>query len=301
MQHYEIKRKQDLASPPVAWITIFLLLLCFFGFAMSIGQHGSWITWIHKHSYSIAQSNTYISEHNFISLLGMMFWATFSQINIWQLLFSAYFLWVFGSTIEERLGGTRYLIVVILCWLGGWLFLDYDSGVGSTTYFIGPSILIAGLIGGYLIFFPEKKLNAAMPIPKYTYRIFKEEEQVDPRELYGVNPWVVIIGFIIFQTCMHFYLRSEFTAGHLPDIDLLRPLPAMGAFLVGFALSLTLLVSVTKTVEGSPLRSLAWVKYRQLRQMDMTHEQSLIGVARLLSVPEEQIREWIGSGSGGPP
>jgi membrane associated rhomboid family serine protease len=303
MQHYEIKRAKASLEPITPIVTILLLVLCFVGFTMSIGQPASWLT---KQAFSIARFDSYFNQGDFFSLGQMMFWATFTPLSVWQLLIGAYFLWVFGSTTEERLGSMRFFLIVFLCWLAGWVFLSFDSGVSRETLFISPSLLTAGLIGGYLIFFPEKKMQAAVPMHKYTYRIFKQEASQDPRELYGINPWLVLGAFVAFQIGMQIYMHGISLLeldlkGAWTNFDLMRPLAAMGAFLVGFAVSLTVVVGATKTVEGNPLKSLAWMKYRQLRKLDMSHDQAVKGAARLLAIPEEQARDWIGSGLGGPP
>lgn len=303
MQHYEIKRTKVNLEPITPIVTILLLVLCFVGFTMSVGQPASFLA---KQAFSIAKFNSFFNQRDCIGLGQMMFWATFTPLNIGQLIIGSYFLWAFGSTTEERLGSIRFFLIVFLCWVAGWVFLSFDSGIDSETLFLGPSLLTAGMIGGYLIFFPEKKMQAAAPIHKYTYRIFKQEVSQDPRELYGINPWVVLGAFVAFQIALQVYMHGisllEWKIeGAFPEFDALRPLAAMGAFLVGFAVSLTLVVGATKTVQGNPLKSLAWMKYRQLRKLDMSHDQAVKGAARLLAIPEEQAREWIGSGMGGPP
>jgi membrane associated rhomboid family serine protease len=67
------------------------------------------------------------------------------------------FLWVFGNNIEERLGHLKYLVFYLACGalaaLCQW-FIGMNSGVPS----LGASGAIAGVLGAYLIRFPQARV-----------------------------------------------------------------------------------------------------------------------------------------------
>ncbi len=68
------------------------------------------------------------------------------------------FLWIFGNNIEDKLGHFKYLIFYITCGvlaaLAQWFF-SMQSGVPS----LGASGAIAGVMGAYIIRFPNAQIR----------------------------------------------------------------------------------------------------------------------------------------------
>lgn len=68
------------------------------------------------------------------------------------------FLWIFGNNIEDQLGHVKYLIFYITCGvlaaLAQWFF-SMQSGVPS----LGASGAIAGVMGAYIIRFPNAQIR----------------------------------------------------------------------------------------------------------------------------------------------
>lgn len=68
------------------------------------------------------------------------------------------FLWIFGNNIEDRLGHIKYLIFYITCGalaaLAQWFF-SMQSGIPS----LGASGAIAGVMGAYILRFPQAKIR----------------------------------------------------------------------------------------------------------------------------------------------
>ncbi len=73
------------------------------------------------------------------------------------------FLWIFGNNIEEKLGGIRFLIFYLTCGalaaLAQWFF-----SVGSLIPALGASGAIAGVMGAYIIRFPNAKILTLVPL-----------------------------------------------------------------------------------------------------------------------------------------
>ncbi|MCA1818086.1 MAG: rhomboid family intramembrane serine protease [Acidobacteria bacterium] len=73
------------------------------------------------------------------------------------------FLWIFGDNVEDRMGHLRYLIFYLLCG-----FIADLSHVFSTVAFganqyvpsLGASGAISGVLGGYLLLFPNRQVRA---------------------------------------------------------------------------------------------------------------------------------------------
>lgn len=82
-----------------------------------------------------------------------------------HLLGNMLFLWIFGDNIENRLGHSRYFTFYMLCGILASLshvfatsFLGQNLEIPS----LGASGAISGVMGGYLILFPKRKVNVLL-------------------------------------------------------------------------------------------------------------------------------------------
>jgi membrane associated rhomboid family serine protease len=69
------------------------------------------------------------------------------------------FLWVFGDNLEDRIGHVRYAIFYLLCGFAaalGQIVMDKDSIIPM----LGASGAISGVLGGYLLLFPHRRVKA---------------------------------------------------------------------------------------------------------------------------------------------
>jgi len=72
------------------------------------------------------------------------------------------YLWIFGDNIENRLGHRRYLIFYLLCGVLASLshvFATYFTGQNSLIPSLGASGAISGVLGAYMLLFPQRKVN----------------------------------------------------------------------------------------------------------------------------------------------
>ncbi|MBK4730104.1 rhomboid family intramembrane serine protease [Oxynema sp. CENA135] len=73
------------------------------------------------------------------------------------------FLWIFGNNVEECLGHVKYLIFYLLCGvlaaLSQWYF-SMDSTIPS----LGASGAIAGVMGAYILRYPQAKIVTLIPL-----------------------------------------------------------------------------------------------------------------------------------------
>jgi membrane associated rhomboid family serine protease len=76
--------------------------------------------------------------------------------NMWS-------LWIFGDNVEDRLGSARYLVFYLLCGLLSGLF-HLVFNLGSNIPTIGASGAIAGVMGAYIILYPQSKILTLIPI-----------------------------------------------------------------------------------------------------------------------------------------
>jgi membrane associated rhomboid family serine protease len=71
------------------------------------------------------------------------------------------YLWIFGDNLEHRLGRVRYLVFYLLCGLIASLshvFMNASSYIPS----LGASGAISGVLGGYLLLFPKRRVHVIM-------------------------------------------------------------------------------------------------------------------------------------------
>jgi membrane associated rhomboid family serine protease len=74
-----------------------------------------------------------------------------------------WFLWIFGNNVEDRLGHVRYLFFYLACGvlatLAQWFF-SQTSGIPS----LGASGAIAGVLGAYVLRFPQIEVLTLIPL-----------------------------------------------------------------------------------------------------------------------------------------
>ncbi|MBW4670962.1 MAG: rhomboid family intramembrane serine protease [Cyanomargarita calcarea GSE-NOS-MK-12-04C] len=115
---------------------------------------------------------------------GTLFSSQFLHGGWWHLISNMIYLWVFGNNIEDRLGHLKYLIFYLACGAGAALaqwFISMNSAIPS----LGASGAIAGILGAYIIRFPQAKVLSLVFLGFFatTIRI----------------PALVIIGFFFIQ------------------------------------------------------------------------------------------------------
>jgi membrane associated rhomboid family serine protease len=69
------------------------------------------------------------------------------------------FLWIFGDNLENLLGHARYGIFYILCGLAA-AVAQIVMDTGSIVPMLGASGAISGVLGGYVLLFPQKQVRA---------------------------------------------------------------------------------------------------------------------------------------------
>ncbi|NWF71383.1 MAG: rhomboid family intramembrane serine protease [Chloroflexi bacterium] len=73
-----------------------------------------------------------------------------------------FYLWIFGDNLEDRMGHGKYLAFYLACGLLASLahvFSTYALGGNPLIPSLGASGAISGVLGGYLILFPKKRVR----------------------------------------------------------------------------------------------------------------------------------------------
>ncbi len=75
------------------------------------------------------------------------------------------FLWIFGDNLEDRMGHARYLIFYLVCGVLASLahvFFTVMSGQSQIVPSLGASGAISGVLGGYVLLFPKRKVRVIL-------------------------------------------------------------------------------------------------------------------------------------------
>ncbi|WP_026100108.1 rhomboid family intramembrane serine protease [Fortiea contorta] len=94
---------------------------------------------------------------NFAGEWTTLFTSQFLHGSWWHLISNMLFLWVFGNNIEDRLGHLKYLIFYLAC--GALAALcQWFIGMNSIIPSLGASGAISGILGAYIIRFPQARI-----------------------------------------------------------------------------------------------------------------------------------------------
>ena len=71
------------------------------------------------------------------------------------------YLWIFGDNVEDRFGHIKFTIFYLLCGLAA-TFAQLAFSLGSNVPNLGASGAIAGVLGAYILLFPQGKVKVLM-------------------------------------------------------------------------------------------------------------------------------------------
>lgn len=83
----------------------------------------------------------------------------FMHYSIGHIFGNMLFLWVFGDNLENLLGHLRYVAFYLVCGLAA-AFAQIVMDTDSIIPMLGASGAISGVLGGYLVLFPQRRVRA---------------------------------------------------------------------------------------------------------------------------------------------
>jgi membrane associated rhomboid family serine protease len=135
---------QRIDTPIVTLLIIALNTLCFL-FELSLPP---------KQEYLFINTYALIPDHlRLTSLVTYMF----LHSGWFHLIGNMWFLWVFGSHIENALGSARFLGFYLVCGVAS-VVLQLLTHLGSPVPTLGASGAIAGVMGAFLILYPRVRV-----------------------------------------------------------------------------------------------------------------------------------------------
>lgn len=99
-----------------------------------------------------------LAGQSFITLFTSMF----LHGGVGHIVSNMLFLHIFGDNLEDALGHIRYILYYLVCGLGA-AGLQIAITPQSSVPMLGASGAIAGLLGGYLLLFPNHRVDVLVP------------------------------------------------------------------------------------------------------------------------------------------
>jgi membrane associated rhomboid family serine protease len=90
------------------------------------------------------------------------------------------YLWIFGDNVEDRLGHVKFIIFYLLCGLGA-TFAQLMFSLGSDIPNLGASGAIAGVLGAYILMFPQGRV-----------RVLQGQQIIQVPALIVIGFWIVL-------------------------------------------------------------------------------------------------------------
>jgi membrane associated rhomboid family serine protease len=90
------------------------------------------------------------------------------------------YLWIFGDNVEDRFGSVKFIIFYLLCGLAA-TFAQLMFSLGSNIPNLGASGAIAGVLGAYIMMFPQGRV-----------RVLQGQRIIQMPALIVIGLWIVL-------------------------------------------------------------------------------------------------------------
>ncbi len=87
-----------------------------------------------------------------------------------HLLSNMLYLWIFGNNIEDAMGHLRFILFYLACGIAA-VFAQALPDPSSTIPMVGASGAISGVLGAYLLLYPQTKVLMAIPLGFFFYTV----------------------------------------------------------------------------------------------------------------------------------
>ena len=90
------------------------------------------------------------------------------------------YLWIFGDNVEDRFGHIKFTVFYLLCGFAA-TFAQLAFSLGSNVPHLGASVAIAGVLGAYILLFPQGKV-----------RVLQGQRVIQVPALIVIGMWIVL-------------------------------------------------------------------------------------------------------------
>jgi membrane associated rhomboid family serine protease len=145
-----------------------------------------------------------------------------------HLLGNMWFLWIFGNNVEDAMGRLRFLVFYLVCGLAAALG-QVLTNPSSAIPMVGASGAISGVMGGYLVLYPNVRVFTFLPLGFFITSValpawvmlgywfliqFVSGLVAFGGEIGGVAFWAHIGGFAAGVVLIKLFARSDYLAAH---------------------------------------------------------------------------------------
>ena len=124
------------------------------------------------------------------------------------------YLWIFGDNVEDRFGHIKFIIFYLLCGLAA-TFAQLAFSMTSNVPNLGASGAIAGVLGAYILLFPQGKV-----------RVLQGQQVIQVSALIVIGLWIVLQFF-----------SSVASITNTADTGGVAYMAHIGGFVAGFVLT----------------------------------------------------------------
>jgi membrane associated rhomboid family serine protease len=124
------------------------------------------------------------------------------------------YLWIFGDNVEDRFGHIKFTIFYLLCGLAA-TFAQLAFSMGSNVPNLGASGAIAGVLGAYILMFPQQQVKVLIG-----------------RIVTPVSALIVIGGWIVLQ-----FFSGIGSIANTANTGGVAYMAHIGGFIAGFVLT----------------------------------------------------------------
>ena len=147
-----------------------------------------------------------------------IFSAMFMHGGWMHLIGNMLFLWIFGDNVEDRIGHGKFLIFYLLAGLAA-TFAQYTYNPESGIPNVGASGAIAGVLGAYILMFPQARVNVLLG-----------------RQILAMPAFVVLGLWIVFQLISG--VGTIAYTDESADVGGIAYMAHIGGFVAGLAMAL---------------------------------------------------------------
>lgn len=124
------------------------------------------------------------------------------------------YLWIFGDNVEDRFGHAKFAVFYLLCGLAA-TFAQLAFSIGSDVPNLGASGAIAGVLGAYILLFPQGRV-----------RVLQGQQVIQVPALIVIGIWIALQFF-----------SGIGSIGAAADTGGIAYMAHIGGFLAGFVLT----------------------------------------------------------------
>jgi len=145
-----------------------------------------------------------------------------------HLLGNMWFLWIFGNNIEDSMGRPRFIVFYLLCGLAA-AFGQIVTNPNSAIPMVGASGAISGVMGAYLVLYPNVRVYAMVPLGFFLTSValpawvmlgywfliqFVSGLATIAGDMGGVAFWAHVGGFVAGVVLIKLFVRDDYLEAH---------------------------------------------------------------------------------------